>query len=97
MTGPPYVWDARKAAANRRKHRLAFEDAVTVFEDERALSSADVGTPRGEARWLTTGTMADGRVVTVVHGPDADGGTRIISARTATPRERRDYDDEATD
>lgn len=97
MTRSSYVWDRRKDTANRRKHGVSFGLAVTVFEDETALSMPDDAHSDDEERYLTIGRAADGAILTVAHtAPNGDPG-RIISARHASRRERQEYDDyEAT-
>jgi hypothetical protein len=84
-------WDPRKAKLNARKHGGQFADAVAVLEDERALTIADLSSSE-EERWVTTGLDPLGRVIVVVYtwrGQHA----RLISARGATPRERRSYEE----
>lgn len=85
-----FEWDPVKAAANAAKHWIHFSDAVTVFADERALTLAD--DYAGEERYVTIGTDAFGRLLVVVY---CWRGARIrmISARKATHRERKQYED----
>jgi uncharacterized DUF497 family protein len=83
-----FEWDLKKAASNFRKHGVNFADAVTALEDELALTLDD--DHRHEQRFITIATDALGRVLVVVY--TFRGETiRIISAREATPRERRQY------
>jgi uncharacterized DUF497 family protein len=82
-------WDPRKARLNARKHGIQFADAVAALEDEHALTMADLSSSQ-EERWVTTGLDAFGRVIVVVY-TWRDQRVRLISARTATPRERRWY------
>ena len=83
-----FEWDLKKAVSNLRKHGVNFADAVTALEDELALTLDD-DHPH-EQRFITIGTDALGRVLVVVY--TFRGETiRIISAREATPRERRQY------
>jgi hypothetical protein len=84
-------WDDLKAAANFRKHGVSFEEACTVFFDPFAATGADPDHSTGEARWITFGASAVGRLLTVAHC-ERDGGIRIISARLATRSERRLYE-----
>jgi uncharacterized DUF497 family protein len=86
-----FEWDSRKAASNRGKHRIDFADAVGVFEDPRALTRDDVHP--GELRHLTLGLDFLGRVV-VVCWTGRRNAIRVISARKATPAERRQYENE---
>jgi uncharacterized DUF497 family protein len=82
-------WDPRKARLNVRKHGVYFADALLVLEDENALSTTEASA-EGEERWITLGSDALGRILVVVY---AWRGTRVrlISARRATPTERRQY------
>ena len=83
-----FEWDPRKAAANARKHGIQFADAVLLLEDERAVTLRDG--VHGEERWVTIGMDALARILAVVY--TWRGNTvRLISARPATPNERRQY------
>ena len=84
-------WDQRKAVANLRKHGIDFADAATVLHDDYAVTIPDDRSD--EARFITTGMDALGRVLVVVYTWKADD-VRIISARSATPRERGQYEGE---
>ena len=85
-----YEWDPKKAASNLRKHDIDFADAVTVFEDELALTIDD--DDRDEKRFVTIGMDALARILVVVYTWRADN-IRIISARKAGPEERRHYEE----
>ncbi len=85
-----FGWDARSAAVNRRKYGIDFADATAVFEDERALTVPDGITAIDETRMLTLGRDALGRVLVVAYTWWGTG-LRLISARRATPSERRQY------
>ncbi len=84
-------WDARKAAINRAKHRIDFADAATVLHDERAITIRDDA--EDEERYVTLGMDALGRILVVVYTWRGDR-PRLISARRATPTERREYEAE---
>jgi uncharacterized protein len=84
-------WDSRKAAANLRKHAIDFADAVTALDDECAVTVPEVLSGE-EPRYVTLGMDALGRVLVVVHAW-RDDRIRLISARRATARERRQYGD----
>lgn len=86
-------WDPRKARLNAHKHGIQFADAVAALEDERALTMADLSSGQ-EERWVTTGLDALGRVIVVVYTWRGQR-VRLISARAATPRERRLYEEGA--
>ena len=85
-----YEWDPEKAKANLLKHYIRFADAVIALEDERALTIRDIYSEE-EERWVTLGMDAFGRILTVVYTWRADN-IRLISARLATARERRQYE-----
>src|SRR2546426_11369693 len=85
-----YEWDPKKAASNLRKHKIDFADAATVFEDEAALTIDD-DDPE-EKRFATIGMDALARVLVVVYTWRGEN-VRMISARNATPVERRQYEE----
>jgi len=83
-----FTWDPGKARGNLAKHGVDFADAVGVFEDPRALTRDDPHPT--EERYVTLGFDFLGRVVAVSWTWDQDD-IRPISARRATPAERRQY------
>ena len=83
-----YEWDAKKASSNLRRHGVDFADAAAVFEDESALTIDD--DDLDEKRFVTIGMDALARVLVVVYTWRGDT-IRMISARDATPTERRKY------
>jgi uncharacterized protein len=85
-----YEWDPKKAALNRRKHGVSFEEAATVFQDISALTFEDPDHSDEEPRELTVGLSRSGRVLFLSHC-DRGKRIRIISARKATPKERQQY------
>jgi len=88
-----FEWDAPKAAENRRKHGVSFEDAVTAFADPLGVTVTDPDhSSPAERRYILIGRSARGRLLVVSH---AERGTaiRIISARPATRREREQYEE----
>jgi hypothetical protein len=86
------TWNIEKARENLQKHSVAFADAVTALEDPLALTIPD--RTRDEERFVTIGLAADGTLLVVAWTPSGTGG-RILSARKATRRERRSYEEEA--
>jgi hypothetical protein len=86
-----FEWDPAKARRNRRKHRISFEEAVTVFGDPFALTFLDPDHSLSENRLITIGSSRAGRVLFLAHA-DRNDTVRIISARKATPREREQYE-----
>lgn len=87
----PCQWDAEKARSNLKKHGVAFADAALALEDEFALTVSDP-IQRDEERYITLGVDPGGRLLVVVFTWRGEN-IRIISARVATKRERRDYED----
>lgn len=91
-----FEWDAAKAATNERKHGVSFELAVRAFADPLAISHQD-RIEGGEQRWQTMG-MADGVLLLLVAHTVRDEQDseviRIISAREAMRKEKRDYEQE---
>jgi len=87
-----FEWDPSKAALNLRKHKVSFEDAQTVFTDERARLIDDPDHSEDEERFLLLGLSSTLRLLVVAHCYRADGNViRIISARKATADEQNDY------
>jgi len=84
-----FLWDSAKARGNRKKHGVDFADAVEVFHDPNAMTISDEF--EDEQRFVTIGTDALGRIVTVVYTWRGNA-IRIISARKATARERGQYE-----
>ena len=87
-----YEWDARKAAANRSKHGVSFQEAPTVFRDPLSQTCGDPDHSVAENRFVTFGLSARGRLLVVAHTEQGDT-IRIISAREATARERAIYEE----
>ena len=87
-----FEWDADKAAANRRKHRVSFEEAATVFLDPDAQVFDDPDSDELETRYLLVGLSAATRTLVVVH-VERTKRIRLISARVATRRERRAFEE----
>jgi len=85
-----YQWDPRKATSNLEKHGIDFADSVGVFEDEWALTIEEQYIA-GEQRLVTIGMDFLGRVLVVVYTYRNDD-IRLVSARTATTRERGAYE-----
>lgn len=85
-----YEWDLKKAASNLGKHGVDFADAALVFEDGSAVTIED--DDPDEKRFVTIGMDAMARLLVVVYTWRAEK-IRIISARDATPGERRKYEE----
>ena len=88
--GLTFEWDAKKAAANVRTHGVSFEEAASAFGDPLSLTIPDPGHSGDEERSILPGMTERRRLVVVAHTERADT-VRLISARLATPAERRDY------
>jgi uncharacterized DUF497 family protein len=87
-----FEWDERKNASNRRKHGVSFEEAETVFYDDRAIFRNDPDKEEDD-RFILLGLSAGLRTLVVCHCyREGDSVIRIISARKAHREERRDYD-----
>ena len=85
-------WDERKAAANLRKHGVSFDEAATALMDPLALTATVEG-HYDEVRDVTIGVSAVGRLLLIVHTLRDETTVRIISARRATAKERRTYEE----
>ncbi len=86
-----FEWDARKSAANKRKHGVSFEEAQTVFYDDRAILIEDPDDD--EERFVLLGLSAALRILVVCHCyRERDQVIRIVSARKADRNERLDYE-----
>jgi uncharacterized DUF497 family protein len=84
-------WDPEKAASNYRKHGVDFHEAGTVLDDPLSTTFPDPDHSLDEQRYLTIGSSLSGRILVVAH-TDRGEAVRLISARQATPSERRFYE-----
>ena len=91
--GVTFEWEPAKAASNRRKHGVTFEEAATAFLDPLGTIFDDPDYGGGEPRFLLVGLSAKTRRVLVVHIERGES-LRIISARLATRRERYNLEGE---
>jgi uncharacterized DUF497 family protein len=101
-----FEWEKAKADANLKKHRISFEDAAAVladpFAEQSHVTEFDASHSRGEDRWKTVGSWPFDRsaIFVVVWTTRLDERgltvTRIISARAATRRERKEYKNETS-
>ncbi len=87
-----FTWDPGKAAANLSKHGVSFEDASSVFRNPLAKVLPDPTHGEHEQRSLIIGHSVAGRLLLVVF-TEADDRIRIISARDASAREHREYEE----
>jgi uncharacterized protein len=89
-----YEWDAIKAATNLKKHSVSFEEATTVFNNPLALIFEDELHSAEEHREIIIGHSRQNRLL-LVSFTERPKAIRIISARIATQRERKDYESNA--
>ena len=87
-----FEWYGPKAAANRAKHKVTFEEAKTVFGDPLGRITDDPRHSEGEERFALLG-QSDGRRLLVVLFTERGETIHLISARKATRRERREYEE----
>ena len=87
-----FEWDPKKAISNLRKHKVSFEEASTALRDTMAATGADPDHSIGEFRYVTFGISECGRVLVVAHTEQNDT-IRIISARLASKREKKIYEE----
>ena len=87
-----FEWDEDKAASNKKKHGVNFEEAATVFADPLAVIFDDEVHSEEELREIIIGHSSDNRLLLVCFTELAEA-IRIISARCATKKERRDHEE----
>ncbi|MEE4378715.1 MAG: BrnT family toxin [Candidatus Competibacteraceae bacterium] len=87
-----FVWDQKKAHANRRKHGVSFEEATTALRDALSVTGYDPDHSIDEDRFVTFGMSEKNRLLVVSHTEEGDV-IRIISCRPATPPERTIYEE----
>jgi uncharacterized protein len=90
--GYSFEWDAKKAQANLSKHGVSFAEAVTVFGDPLSMNMPDPDHSDSEQRFIVLG-MSDRFRLLVVSYKERPPRTRIISARLATRKERKQYEE----
>jgi len=91
MSEPPFEWQPNKAERNKQKHGVTLEEAATVFDDPLAVIFDDGAHSIDELREIIVGHSLQNRLL-LVSFTERMGSIRIISARRATARERRDYE-----
>lgn len=88
-----FAWDDDKAELNRKKHAISFEDAAQVFADENRIERFDEEHSDEEDRYITIGKVD--KILFVIYTERVNAAninvTRLISARKANAKERRDY------
>ena len=88
-----FIWDTGKYLKNYQKHGVTFDEATTVFRDDRAVYLADEAHSDNEDRYIVIGLSSAANMLMVCHCyRNGDSTIRIISARKATTAETRMYD-----
>ena len=92
MNEMTFSWDDRKERSNQSKHGVSFEEATTAFADENARLKHDPDHSQDEDRFILLGFSAKLRILVVAHAyRQNETEVRIISARKATRKERKQY------
>jgi uncharacterized DUF497 family protein len=92
MTDIRFEWDEKKNRENKRRHKVSFEEAATVFLDENAIRYFDPDHSEDEDRFIMLGMSFILRVLVVCHCyREHDSVIRIVSARKANKREQSAY------
>ena len=87
-----FEWDENKNAINKRKHKISFEEAQTLFYDEMALLIDDPEHSQEEERFIIMGLSKKANLLVVCHCyRTSETVIRIISARKATKNESKYY------
>jgi len=93
MHGIAFEWNPTKESANRRKHGIGFAEASTVFGDPLSITILDPDHSVDERRFVIIGMSSKQRLLVVVHTIRGIKKIRLISARIAGRRERRNYEE----
>lgn len=87
-----FTWDKNKAETNIKKHKISFDEAITVFDDTEALYIYDPDHSDEEERFILLGMSSKLNILVVCHCyKEHDEIVRIISARKATKNEQNEY------
>lgn len=87
-----FEWDSEKAEQNLKKHKISFDEAKTVFDDPLFLIFGDPDHSIKEKRFIVMGESINGRLLIVSYTERS--ATRLISARKATRKERKKYEED---
>lgn len=90
-----FEWDNRKNEWNKKKHGISFEEAQEIFSDPLHIAILDERFNYYEERWITIGQTSKGKIIVAANlyfDSEGEEIIRIISARTATTNERRQYE-----
>jgi uncharacterized DUF497 family protein len=93
--GLRFTWDPRKASANLRKHGVSFDEASTAFADPLSITVPDPDHSDDETRFILVGQSLSQRILVVIHAERSESEIRLVSARLASRRERRIYEEDA--
>ena len=88
-----FEWNEKKASYNKKKHKVSFEEASTVFKDLLSLTIPDPLHSEDENRMIIIGQSEKRLLLVVVH-VERDSVIRLISARSATKHERKFYEED---
>ena len=86
-----FEWDTDKATSNIEKHGVSFAEAITIFGDPLEVAIPDPDHSEEEFRFVSVGRSAQGRLLVVAY-TEREARIRLISAREAAPKERRNYE-----
>jgi hypothetical protein len=86
-----FEWDRKKAATNFKKHKVAFDEAATIFYDPLSATFNDPDHSMGEERFITIGYSSSNRLLVVTY-TERGAAVRIINARMATAKEKRRHE-----
>ncbi len=87
-----FEWDENKARSNLAKHGVSFDEASSVFGDPLSITIPDSAHSQGEDRFIIMGNSHEQKLLVVIH-TDRGDNIRIISARRASRRERKTYEE----
>jgi len=86
-----FEWDRKKAATNFKKHKVSFDEAVTVFYDPLSATFNDPDHSIGEERFITIGYSSSSRLLVVTY-TERGAAVRLINARPASAKEKRRHE-----
>jgi uncharacterized protein len=89
-----FEWDEKKAASNQKRHKVSFEEATKVFGDPLAVTIEDPLHSEPDAQRFITLGISGGQVLLIVVHCERGRAIRIISARKATRREKKEYEEQ---
>ncbi len=88
-----FSWDSNKNKINKKKHRVSFEEAESCFYDPMHILINDPDHSESEERMILLGVSSKSNLLIVVHAEVNEGEIRIISARKANRKERKNYEE----